>query len=151
MSRPIVVAVRTPSYRAALTQLLRAGTWVARPELDRCSSCAPALDDALADLVATGMAEYRRDVGYRIAQPALVRQAAQDLMANPTLRHAVQVQVKADGTHVALAQRHDELGIVLARVTLPPPADPSLEASLLQSQAVLDAFAHTHGKEAAHG
>lgn len=149
MSRPVVVAVRTPAYRAALAQLLRAGTWVPRPELDRCSSCVPALDDALADLVATGMAEYRREAGYRITQPALARQAAQDLLANPGLRQAVQVQVTPVGTEVALARRHDALGIVLATVKLPPPTDPSLEASLAHSQAVLDLFSNTYPKEIA--
>lgn len=146
-----MVAVRTPAYRAALAQLLRAGTWVGRAELAQCSSCVPALEDALSDLVVSGMAEYRREVGYRITQPALVRQAAQDLLANPGLRQAVQVQVKPDGIDVGLAQRHEALGIVLASVKLPPPADASLEASIAHSQAVLDLFSTTHPKEATHG
>jgi hypothetical protein len=60
-----------------LNILMDAGTWVAREDLSPVSTCVPALDDALAELVVEGLVEYRQNVGYRLVASQLSRRAAQ--------------------------------------------------------------------------
>lgn len=117
--------LRTPAYKAALRQLMAVGTWVAREDLAHCSHSPVALEDALADLIMLGQAEYRPDAGYRLKQPSVVRQAAKALLERPKLRHFYQVLHVAGGVDVGAAHRTgpaDE-DIALARLIVPSPPD----------------------------
>lgn len=97
--------LRTPAYKAALRQLMAAGTWVAREDLAGCSHSSVALDDALADLVMLGQAEYLQGAGYRLTQPAVVRRAAKVLLERPDLPRFYQVLQVSGGVHVGAAHR----------------------------------------------
>lgn len=60
-----------------LNILMDAGTWVHREDLSPASTCVPALDDAVAELVMEGLVEFRQNVGYRLVASQLSRRAAQ--------------------------------------------------------------------------
>lgn len=97
--------LRTPAYRAALRQLIAAGTWVAREDLLGCAQSPVALEDALADLVMLGQADYQQGAGYRIKQPAVVRQAAKALLERPDLQQRVDMLQVPGGVHFGIARR----------------------------------------------
>lgn len=53
----------TPLRNKVLRVLLTQGTWVERAAFNTLTTCQPALDDVLADLVIEGHAEFKRHVG----------------------------------------------------------------------------------------
>lgn len=97
--------LHTRAYKAALRQLMAAGTWVAREDLAGCAQSPVALEDALADLVMLGQADYQQGAGYRIKQPAVVRQAVKALLEQPDLRERVDMRQVPGGVHLGIARR----------------------------------------------
>lgn len=135
----------TGDLRSQVLQVLaQAGTWVDRPALDPLTTCVPALDDALADLVVEGRVEHQRFVGYRLAVSALARHALLKLKQDPQLRRAVAANtVEKKGRSqvlVGVAQRCPGLdgAVVTFDVALPECDTPA--AALQQAQALLELF-----------
>lgn len=130
-----------PLRSAVLDVLARAGTWVPRTDLDRLTTCAPALDDVLADLVVEGLAEFQQFVGYRLAISPLARQALQKLKLQPQDTRSVQAQtIEKNGrsqVRLGVAERRADLGgqVVTYDMTLPVCDTPA--AALAQAQAWL--------------
>lgn len=134
-----------PLRRRLLARLVQRGTWVERDELVAgLSNCPPAIDDALADLVLDGQAEFRPAVGYRLAGTELAREAARLLVAGRT-RRGVAAKPVGHEYRVGVAERRGgDLGLVMFELAIPmPPAGPdALAAHLKQVDAVL-AFAQS--------
>lgn len=134
--------VGQPLRRVVLGALASAGTWVARADLDRLSTCAPALDDVLADLVAEGRAEHQPAAGYRLALSPLARQALQQLQQEPGLQRALKAKTfEKNGrslVRIGVAERRAELagGAVTYDAELPVCEGPA--AALEQAQAFMD-------------
>lgn len=125
--------IRTPAYRAAFRMLMAAGTWVPREAFEACSDSPLALENALADLVMLGQATYQPAAGYRLAQPALVRQAAKRLMADEGGEPmAMEMQVADQGVRVGIAKRcgPDSLDVAMAALVLPVPPNLSAREAL---------------------
>lgn len=134
----------SPLMRRMLKRLVLAGAWVEREALVQgLSSCEPAIEDALADLVLEGHAEYREAVGYRLAGAPMAREAARMLVRDKVQRAVTGRQV-GDRYQVGVAERRGQLGVVMYELALPlpEPGPDSLEAHLKQVDAVL-AFAHS--------
>lgn len=103
-------------------RLMDAGTWISREALgDGASTSRAAIDDALADLVLEGKAEFRHAVGYRLAGTELTRQAVKKLRAESLSRAVLGRQVK-DQYRVGVAEQRKELGLVMYELALPMPA-----------------------------
>ncbi len=115
--------METPSYKAVMRVLMTRGTWVDRTELASCSTCVPALEDALADMVLNGKAEYRVGVGYRLKHSVLVRRAVRELVNRADLKKSVKLIQKPDGVHLGIAQRTgpDVLDMAMAAMVVPLP------------------------------
>ena len=134
----------TPLRTKVLRLLLTQGTWVDRTALNHLTTCQPALDDVLADLVIEGHAEFRRHVGYRLLGGPQVREARVQLMTDPTLLRAVaaaEVQTDAGQQLVmGVAERRPELGgaVVTYQMELPVCGSPS--ELLAQAQALAGFF-----------
>lgn len=115
----------TPLRTKVLRLLLTKGTWVQREAFNPLTTCQPALEDVLADLVIDGHAEFKRHVGYRLLGGPQVRDARVQLMADPTLVRAVaaaEVQTDAGQQLVmGVAERRPELGgaVVTYQMELP--------------------------------
>ena len=127
-----------------LEVLLSQGPWVQRAALDGLTTCQPALDDVLADLVIEGHAEFKRHVGYRLQGGPQVREARVQLMTDPALLRAVaaaEVQTDAGQQMVmGVAERRAELGgaVVTYQMELPVCGSPS--ELLAQAQALAGFF-----------
>ncbi len=108
--------------RRALDALIDAGTWVSRVELQAGLDCSEvALDDALADLVMAGQAEFRVNVGYRLVGTDVCRRAVQ-LMRRDAARRSVVGAPHKDGYRVGVAEEREALGLVMYELALPRPA-----------------------------
>lgn len=119
-----------------LERLVDSGTWMSRDELaSNASSSPPAIDDALADLVVEGKAEFRQAVGYRLAGTELARAAAKKLRAEGLVRSVCGRQVK-DEYRVGVAEQRDGLGLVMYELAMPMPD--SLDGHLRQVNAVIE-------------
>ena len=114
--------------------LIEAGAWVMREDLDSLTTCAPALDDALADLVIAGTVEYREWAGYRIVGSELVRKALRQLNRNPRLSRCVVARQADRQFTLGIAERRVDVGLVSYELELPPAADE--DAELAQAQAL---------------
>lgn len=145
--------LRTPAYRAALRQLMAAGTWVTREDLAGCAQSPVALEDALADLVMLGQADYQPGAGYRLRQPAVVRQAARVLLAQPDLRERVDMRQVPGGVHVGMARRTGPgaLDVVMFGMVVPSPAGATDGECLSQAAALQVAVGQAWDKEERRG
>lgn len=136
----------TPLRTKVLRLLLTRGGWVQRVALNPLTTCQPALEDVLADLVIEGHAEFRRHVGYRLLGGPQVREARVRLMTDPTLLRAVaaaEVQTDAGQQMVmGVAERRPELGgaVVTYQMELPVCGSPS---ELLAQATALAGFCKT--------
>lgn len=125
-----------------LEVLLSQGPWVQRAALDGLTTCQPALDDVLADLVIEGHAEFKRHVGYRACGGPLVREAHRRLLQDKALvRAVVAAERPCDaGAQLVLgvAERRPELGrpgdVLTYELALPACASPA--DLLAQAQAL---------------
>lgn len=133
-------ACTRPLRSQFLNRLIAAGTWVKRETLVDGSSSIPAvIEDALADLVVEGKAEYRADMGYRLAGSAQARRAAQLLRQSKTKR-AVFGEPVGNEYRVGVAElvQREGLALVMYDMTLPMP-EPGPD-SLPQQQRMTDAL-----------
>lgn len=126
----------------ALQVLAEASTWVDRPALAHLTTCVPALDDVLADLVVEGRVEHQRFVGYRLAVSALARASLLKLKQDPQLLRAVSAKtVEKQGRSQVLmgvAQRCPGLDGALVTYDLALPVCETPDAALAQAQAWLN-------------
>lgn len=116
-----------PLATRLVRRLIERGTWVNRADLADLTTCAPALDDALADLVVLGQIEHRQHVGYRFAASEVQRRAAQGLLQqrreHKGLKAWLQMDMREDGLHVGVARFNAAgwpSGIVVCEVLVPP-------------------------------
>ena len=134
-----------PLVRRMLKRLVASGAWVDRADLTAgLNAGVEAVEDALADLVLEGHAEYREAVGYRLAGTELAREAARLLLISKT-RRGVAAKPVGNEYRVGVAERRGgDLGLVMFELAIPmPPAGPdALAAHLKQVDAVL-AFAQS--------
>lgn len=136
----------TPLRTKVLRLLLTKGTWVERTALNPLTTCQPALEDVLADLVIEGHAEFKRYAGYRLLGGPQVREARVQLMTDPSLLRAVaaaEVQTEAGQQLVmGVAERRPELGgaVVTYQMELPVCGSPS---ELLAQATALAGFCKT--------
>lgn len=119
--------LRTPAFLAAHEALLRSGTWVGREVFDGLGHLPVPTENALADLVMLGMAEYQRGAGYRLAKPALARAAARDLMAAPGDRRCVRTRQREGALDVGVAVRFGPLATDVAATVVEVPEPAGLE------------------------
>lgn len=120
-------------------RLIDAGTWVSRDELaEGLSTCVPAVEDNLADLVLEGKAEWREGSGYRLAGTLLARRAAQ-LMRSTGSRRSVQAMQHKDQYRIGVAEQRDGQDLVLYEIALPmpKPGPDALRQHLAQVDAVM--------------
>lgn len=109
-----------PLRTVMLERLMDAGTWLHRDELSEgLSSSPPAIEDALADLVIDGQAEFRQNVGYRLAGTVLVRRAVK-LMRTQKSRRGVASQEFNGHYRVGVAEMHG-MDLVVYELTMPMP------------------------------
>ena len=123
-----------------LGRLMDSATWMTREQLADGASTSPlAIDDALADLVLEGKAEYRQAVGFRLKGTDLARQALKKLRYEGLSRAVLGRQVK-DEYRVGVAEKRDILNLVMYELALPmPPSGPQqLEQHMRQINAVID-------------
>lgn len=113
-----------PLKRRALDMLMLDGSWVSRSELDALSAYTPALDDALADLVVEGLAEFKQGIGYRLAGGPLVRASVKRLMKDPALSAFHTARQIERVMHVGVARRHPTRDgeLLVYSYALPEPA-----------------------------
>ncbi len=134
----------TPLRTKVLRLLLTQGTWVDRTALNHLTTCQPALDDVLADLVIDGHAEFKKFAGYRLCGGPQVRAARVQLMTDPALVRAVSaVEQQTDAGPqlvMGVAERRPELGgaVVTYQMELPVCGSPS--ELLAQAQALAGFF-----------
>lgn len=122
-----------------MERLMAAGTWMSRDELVAgLSTCVPAVEDSLADLVLEGKAEWRQGSGYRLAGTLLARRAAQLLLSTGTQRSVQAMQHK---THyrIGVAERRPDQCLVMYEIALPmpEPGPDALRQHLAQVDAVM--------------
>lgn len=128
-----------------LDRLIDGGDWMNRAALAAGLSSSPvAQDEALADLVIEGRAEYLKGKGYRLAGGVLQRRAAQ-LLRRKRLCRAVLGHQEADQYVLGVAEMRQvcpgaELSLVMYEMVLPMPAPgpQHLEQHMRQMQAVVD-------------
>jgi hypothetical protein len=114
-----------------LERLIDAGSWLMRHELvvGLSSSSPLAIEDALADLVIEGKAEFRQAGGYRLAGGALARRAAY-LLRTERKGRAVFGQQDGANYRVGVAEMRQlgarlEKTLVMYEVAMPmPPSGP---------------------------
>lgn len=126
-----------------LERLIDCGTWMMRRDLVEGLSRSPlAIEDALADLVIEGRAEFRQQGGYRLAGGALARRAAYMLRKERTCRAVFGQQVGSEYRFGVAEMR--QLGarlektLVMYELAMPmPPSGPKhLEEHMRQVMAV---------------
>lgn len=122
-----------------LERLIDSGTWMVRRDLVAgLSSSPPAIEDALADLVIEGKAEFRQQGGYRLAGGALERRAAYLLRSERSCRAVFGQQGGAD-YRVGVAEMRQlgprlEKTLVMYEVAMPMPPDGPKHLDLHQRQ-----------------
>lgn len=143
--------LRTPAFKAVMRELLAAGSWLARWELEGCAAVqraalgsTVALENALADVVMLGLVEFSPATGYRLKQPALARQAGQALAARPDLDRMYVAKQRAGQVDVGVAVRLPDGDVVLCALTAAEPAGAGV-------QWAADAVARCMRGEVAHG
>ncbi|MFZ4286605.1 hypothetical protein [Variovorax sp. HJSM1_2] len=139
----------TPLMDELVTRLMEAGTWVPRAQLEAglSSTCTPAIDDALADLVVEGYATFAEHAGYRLAGTPLARRAAWKLRAEGLTR-AVEAEPHKGHYRIGVAEvaspegQGKGLHLVMYELSMPLPAEgpDQLTQHLAQVQAI-DNFA----------
>lgn len=123
-----------------LNRLIAAGTWVKRETLvDGSSSIPDVIEDALADLVVEGKAEYRADMGYRLAGSVQARRAAW-LLRQRKAKRAVFAEPVGNEYRVGVADlvQRDGLDLVMYDMSFPMP-EPGPD-SLAQQQRMADSI-----------
>jgi hypothetical protein len=126
-----------------LERLIKCGAWMLRDELVRSlSTCAPAIEDALADLVIEGKAEYRPEAGYRLTGSVLVRRAAH-LRQRKGLAKAVYGEQVGKEYRVGVAEmkrlgHRNEVSLVLYEMAMPMPPAGDIEAHQRQVQGIIN-------------
>lgn len=135
-----------PLRRVMLERLVIEGTWVSGAELaDGLSSSPLAIEDALADLVIEGQAEFRQHVGYRLKGTVTTRRAAK-LMRTECRRRGVFAHQVGDEFRVGVAEMlwlgqpgRDELDLVMYELVMamPAPGPKNLAEHVAQVDAVL--------------
>lgn len=117
--------LRTPAFKAVMRELLAAGTWVHRAELQGCDALRGgslvALENALADVVMVGLVEFRPEAGYRIKQPALARQAGRELSKRPDLDRFYLSRQRDGQVDVGVAMRMADGDVALCSMKVPEP------------------------------
>lgn len=104
-------------------RLMLAVRWVSGPELaDGLSTSAPAIEDALADLVLEGLAEFDADQGYRLKASQLCRDATRMLLRRKVQR-AVAGQSFEGCYRIGVAEHREGLGLVTYELEFPASAD----------------------------
>lgn len=140
--------IRTPAFRAVMRELLAAGSWMQRPELEACDALrggsTMALENALSDVVMVGLVEFSPAAGYRIKQPALARQAGQALAARPDLDRMYVAKQRGGQVDVGVAMRLPDGDVVLCALKADEPAGAGV-------QWAVDAVVRSWGGEVAHG
>lgn len=141
--------LETPAFKSALEALMRSGSWVERRALDGLAHSPVAMDDALADLVMLGRAEYRAMVGYRLTQPRVVRAAARQLALDPTLQRHVELLQVDVGVHMGVAKRSGPgvLDVAMFGMVLPLSSEASLEDAMAHATAVQMAVGRSFDKQ----
>lgn len=130
--------MKPPLKTQMIERLACAGTWVAGADLAQGFGRSElAIEDALADLVLDGLADYKVAVGYRLRATALCRQAVRLLKTNGGKR-AVRAHVVGDEFRVGVAEQR-ALGLVMYELALPlPPQGPEhLVQHVRQADAIL--------------
>ncbi len=123
---PPAVSTR-PLRQVLLERLIDVGTWCSRDELTAGASSSPlALEDALADLVIEGKADYRVHSGYRLAGSVLQRRAAKLMREQRTCCHAYGQAVGKEYRLAVVKQvpANDRgLDLVMYELSVPMPED----------------------------
>lgn len=116
-----------PLRQVFLERLMDAGTWCSRDELTvGTSNSPPAIEDALADLVVDGIAEYREHSGYRLLGSALQRRAVRQ-MRQQRLNRFINGEPVGNEFHVAVVEQAPRAGIdlVMYELAVPLPDEPA--------------------------
>jgi hypothetical protein len=128
---------RRPLGELLVDTLIDSGTWMTREDLhvQLPDHSDVAMDDAIADLVIEGKADWRENVGYRLAGAPVARRAAQRLHRAPagTKRFSLAIRLN-DGFHIGVAEERADLGRVMYELALPPAAPGEDELDHLQRQ-----------------
>lgn len=130
----------TTTRTKVMNMLIDSGSWVARDKFAAVTTSLLALEDALADLIVDGQAEFRQNVGYRLAGSVAVRRAAW-LQRRRKVKKAVFAEPGNDGLfHVGVAEEMEGVGNVLWEITfpMPPPGAEALEQHVAQVDQVLE-------------
>lgn len=144
-----------PLRRLVLERVARSGGWVARDELADLTTCEPALDDALADLVVDGALTFEAAMGYRMALPELQRRALARLLRDPKkggvggFSRCVEVRQVMRQVLVAVAERRAEMadrggwpeGLGVATYALELPESPDEATAQALAVRMLSSFA----------
>jgi hypothetical protein len=128
-----------------LERLIDGGTWVSREALAEGLSTSPlAQEDALADLVIEGLAEFRQGSGYRLAGSAVQRRAVLMLRKQGTRRsvfaHESKGQYRVGVAELQKLGQTEALSLVMYEMVLPmpEPGPDALGQHLRQVQGVVD-------------
>ena len=132
-----------------LNRLLGATGWTLGPVLaEGLSTSQPAIEDALADLVLEGCADFKAASGYRLKGTELCRQAMRTLK-HQRKRRAIAGQAFDDVYRVGVAELRADLGLVMYELEFPnPPAGPDFLGQQLAQMNQIINFAigeKTHG------
>lgn len=122
-----------------LERLMGATGWLTGEALAAGLSASPlATEDALADLVTDGEAEYKFGAGYRLSGTVLCRQALRTLLAGGGKR-AIAGQEFKGIYRVGVAERRGDCGLVMYELGLPmpPPGPEQLARHREQINAIL--------------
>lgn len=127
-----------------LARLQESGGWMSREALAKGrSSSVAAIDEALADLVLEGQAQWGQGRGYRLAGTDLSRAAMKELRAKGLHRAVCARQVK-DEYRVGVAEEQFSggvaLGVVMFEMAMPMPRPGPLyvEQHLAQVQRIVE-------------
>lgn len=125
MGRAPAPQITRPLRSVMLERLIAVGQWVDSATLSRGASTSQvAIEDVMADLVIEGLAEYRQEMGYRLAGTPVARRAAKRLLWSKSDR-AVQGEQVGSEYRVGVAERRlstgGELGLVMYELALPLP------------------------------
>lgn len=138
-----------PLKAVMLDRLMDCGTWLTMEQLaEGASTSQPAIEDAVADLVLEGKAEYREAVGYRLAGTALTRAAVVGMRRNGTRRHVVAQQIKNE-YRAGVAEQRAELGVVMYELAMPLATE--VAGHMRQVRAVMDLATRDFDTEVSDG
>lgn len=132
-----------------LERLMDAGTWCSRDELAAGASSSPvAVEDALADLVIEGKAEYRSDMGYRLAGSVIQRRAVKLMRSDKTARGIYGEQLGQEfRIGVAEQVQRNGLDLVMYELSFPMPEQGTPESLARQQQLVQALIDFNQGSE----